>query len=221
MIALPRYCSGLAFVTAGLLIAMFVISAITGVNQQYFESVHAHADYEAAMLNGEGSLRILLVIDALFIAAYWLLGIFLVRALWSDDRKFLLALSVACISVTAVLDVIENSEFLMFMESLGNAMKIPEGEIQSLAVMSAVKWHLAYFAFLFLGFAFPQTTSLERAASFMMKFIQFPVGILVFVIPASPALVLAHLFRLVVLLVLLAMLALAASKWQRNVTYSS
>ena len=89
------------------------ISLITGVNQQY-EVVDSYATYEKALREGEGILRMLLTIDGLFIASYWLLGI-LVLALWQDNRRFW-TLSVACISTTALLDIIENSEFVMFME---------------------------------------------------------------------------------------------------------
>lgn len=206
-----------ALLTAGLLISMFVISLITGVNQQYIETVHALADYESALIHGESTLRLILTLDGLFIASYWLLGIFLVLALWKEERKLLLALSVACISVTAILDIIENSEFLMFMESLHNDLAIEGSDLQELMVTSSVKWYFAYFAFLFLGFAFPNDTAAERAASFLMKFIVLPSGILVFTIPASPALFAAHIMRLFVLLALLFLLARVAHIWRRNV----
>ena len=152
MITYPRYISGFAISTALLLISMFVISLITGVNQQYIETIHALPDYENALRNGESILRVILTIDGLFIASYWLLGIFLGIHLWNDNRKLLLALSVACISVTAILDVIENSEFLMFMESLRNDLTLEGSSIQHLMVTSSVKWYFAHFAFLFLGF---------------------------------------------------------------------
>lgn len=192
---------------------MFVISLITGVNQQYIETVHSLTDYENAIRQGEGILRVILAIDGLFIASYWMLGIFLVVSLWKEDRKLLLSLSVACISVTAILDIIENSEFLMFMESLRNELPIGGSSIQNLMVMSSVKWYFAYFAFLFLGFAFPVNTSTERNAAFLMKYIQLPVGILVFTIPVSPALFAAHLVRLAILLTILFLLAKVTRKW--------
>lgn len=211
---MPRYVSAFAIVTALLLITMFVISLITGVNQQYIETVHSVTDYENAIRQGEGILRVILAIDGLFIASYWLLGIFLVLALWNDERKFLLALSVACISATAILDVIENSGFLMYMESLRNGLTIEGSSIQHLMVTSSVKWYFAYFAFLFLGFAFPVRTQSERGASFLMKYIQLPVGILVFTIPASTALFAAHLTRFGVLIALMVLVAAVARKWK-------
>jgi len=217
----PRYISASAISTAVLLVAMFTISFITGVNQQYFEGVDSYDVYTNALLKGEDILRILLTIDGLFIASYWLLGIFLVLTLWRDDRKFLLALSVACISGTALLDLIENSEFIMFMESLNKDLLIDHERIQKLMVAGSVKWYLAYFAFLFLGFGFPTETNTEQTASFIMKFVLLPVGILVFTIPASKALLFAHLARFALLVVLLILIALIAGKWSKNVVRSS
>jgi uncharacterized membrane protein len=217
----PRYISAIAYSTAILLIAMFSISFVTGVNQQYFEGVDSYDVYTNALLKGENILRILLTIDGLFIASYWLLGIFLVLALWRDDRKFLLALSVACISGTAILDLVENSEFIMFMESLHKNLTIDHEHIQKLMVAGLVKWYLAYFAFLFLGFAFPTETNMEKTAAFIMKFVLLPVGILVFTIPASKALLFAHLSRFGFLVVLLILIGLIAGKWSKNVVRSS
>ncbi len=217
----PRYISVIAISTAVLLIAMFTISFYTGVNQQYFEGVDSYDVYTKALQEGESILRILLTIDGLFIAAYWLLGIFLTLNLWRDDRKFLLALSVACISGTALLDLIENSAFIMFMESLHKDLSIDHASIQGLMVAGSVKWSLAYFAFLFLGLVFPSETKTEQTAAFLMKFVLLPVGILVFTIPASKALLFAHLARFGVLVVLLILVALIARKWSKNVVHSS
>lgn len=216
-----QHISASAISTTVLLVAMFSISLITGVNQQYFETVDSYTAYLDALRSGDSVLRVLLTIDGLFIASYWLLGIFLVLALWRDDRRFLLALSVACISITAILDLMENSEFIMFMESLKSELAIPPSDIQKVMVMGLVKWALAYFAFLFLGFVFPLTTKTERAAAFIMKFVLLPIGILVFTLPASPALLYAHLARFVLLVVLLLLIATSARNWGKNVVRSS
>ena len=133
---------------------MFAISLATGVNQQYIETVHSLVDYEKALSAGEKILRVILTIDGLFIASYWLLGIFLAIAIWKEERRIWLVLSVACISATAILDIIENSEFMMFIESLRNSLVIESENVQSVMVVSSVKWYLAYFAFLFLGTQF-------------------------------------------------------------------
>lgn len=216
-----QHISASAISTTVLLMVMFSISLITGVNQQYFESVDSYTNYLDALRSGDAILRILLTIDGLFIASYWLLGIFLVLALWRDDRKFLLALSVACISITAILDLMENSKFIMFLESLKSDLAVQPSDIQRIMVAGLVKWATAYFAFLFLGFAFPQTTKAERTAAFIMKFVLLPIGILVFTLPASPALLYAHLARFGLLVVLLLLIATSARKWGKNVVRSS
>lgn len=206
----------LSVLTALLLISMFVISLITGVNQQYIETVHALADYERALMHGDHLLRVILIIDGLFIACYWLLGIFLMLALWNDGTKFLLAISTACISGTALLDVVENSTFMMFIESLTNNLSLEAESVQQLTVISSVKWYLAYFAFLFLGLSFPDESKSQRIVSFLMKFVLLPLGLLVFMIPASPALLIAHLLRFGVLIVVLFMLASVAKQWEQK-----
>ena len=88
-------------------------------------------------------------------------------------------------------------------------------------VAGLVKWYLAYFAFLFLGFVFPSETKTEKVAAFLMKFVLLPIGILVFTIPASKYLLLAHLARFGVLVILLLLIALIAGKWNKNVVRSS
>lgn len=216
-----RYITPVAIATLLLLVWMFSISLATGVNQQYIEVVQSHDEYLAALTNGEHWLRAILAIDGLFIASYWLLGIFLALVLWREDRKFFLALSVACISATAILDVIENSEFLMYIESLRHALTIDPENIQTLMVMSSVKWHFAYFAFLFLGFAFSQASAMERYASGLMKFALLPVGILVHTLPASGWLLAAHLLRFGLLALILILLAVIASRWRTNVAHPS
>lgn len=214
-----RHIAGFSIATLALLVAMFIISLLTGVSQQYIEVVQTYIDYEKALRQGEGTLRIILAIDGLFIASYWLLGIFLVLALWKEERKLLLALSAFCITATAVLDIVENSEFLMFLESLAKDLPIDVAGIQQLMVTSTVKWNFAYFAFLFLGFVFPTGTSVERTAALFMRYVQLPVGILVHTLPASAWLLAAHLARFGVLVLLLALLAVIAGKWkQRSAT---
>jgi hypothetical protein len=211
-----RHIPPFAIATGVLLMMMFTISLITGVNQQFIEVVQPYEAYMAALINGENWLRLILAMDGLFIASYWLLGIWLTLTLWQDHLRFFLALSVGCISATAVLDVVENNEFLMYMDSLHHALAINPQNIQTLMVMSAMKWHFAYFAFLFLGFAFPQKSLQEKLAAGLMKYALFPVGILVHVLPASSWLVVMHLARFGLLAGILILLTLIARKWIAN-----
>jgi hypothetical protein len=216
-----RHIPPLAMATGALLVMMFTISLFTGVNQQFIEVVQPYEAYIAALTSGENWLRVILTIDGLFIAAYWLLGIFLALTLWRDDRKLLLALSVAGISATAILDIIENNEFLMYLESLRHTLAIDPERIQTLMVMSAVKWHFAYFAFLFLGFAFPQETAKEKLTAGLMRYVLLPAGIVVHTLPASFWLLAAHLLRFGLLVAILLLLAGIARKWSTNVLRTS
>jgi hypothetical protein len=211
-----RYIFPLSIITAVLMAFMLGISWVTGVNQQYFEMLHPLTEYEKVLGDGESILRIILTLDFIFIGAYWLLGIYLVLALWNENKRLLLSLSVACISVTAILDVIENNQFLVFIDSIGQGIPILAASVQTQVVYSSVKWQFAYFAFLFFGFAFPARTAVEQTGGFIMKYIQLPLGFLVYTIPASTLLVTAHLARFGMLLLLILLLGVSARNWMKE-----
>jgi hypothetical protein len=176
----------LSSLAAALVCAMLALYVATGVGQDALQFVHPPAAYAALLLQAPDALRALLGLDNLFLTTYAAVFVLLARQLHARGAPALpLAVGTAAMLATAVLDLLENMNFLALLAAaeLGHVPDVLAVHWQ--VVESGVKFHLSYLGLVLLGLAFPRTRTSERVLAGLLLFVQAPVGIAIHVAPPA------------------------------------
>jgi hypothetical protein len=169
-----------------LLAAMLSISMLAGVTQQAFEFVQPPGQYAAELIRFAAPLRIILSFDNLFIAAYVLGTFFFCRMLKErQSDATLLNITVALVAAGGLLDLAENLHILAMLSGALQNIALSAGQIELQSVLSALKWHLAYTAFVIIGIAFKPKNLPEKLFVASLIVVQMPVGIFVYTAPSD------------------------------------
>ena len=97
--------------------------------------------------------------------------------------------------------------FLSMISMAQQALPLSAGEIEFQVWESLLKFHASYLGLLLLGLALPTHTATRRLLSFLLRWVQWPVGLLIYITPASlakPLVMVRFSFFLVSLLLLAA-----------------
>lgn len=192
---------------AALVLAMFLTFAVTGIGQDPLQYVHPPAEYLQILLRNPPVLKASIGLDNGFIATYSTMFLVILAALWPTSRtRLLLAAAMGLLGLSAFLDLAENMHFLAMISAAQQGLAIGEPEIGAQVVESLVKFHISYIGLFLLGHALPAATRLERFFCFLLKWVQLPVGMLIYIVPSALALplVLTRFTFFFVALVLLA-----------------
>lgn len=178
---LLRRSSALAAV---FVVIMFAIFLATGVGQESLQVVRAPAEYLAKLLANPSALTLTLYADDAFILFYVtvFLSVAVVRWPARASRPWMIAAAVLLFT-TGLLDLLENLDFVVLLKNAQLGLGPDTERIASRVGASLLKFHVSYLGLWFLGHALPTTTRLEKALVFALRWVQWPVGFAVALVP--------------------------------------
>lgn len=176
--------SRLALAAAIVVLLMFGIFVATGIGQDPLQYVHAPADYQAILLRNPPVLRFVIGLDNLFIVLYSSMFLVMAACLWGrTGSRTLLVAAFGLLAASGLLDLLENMHFLTLLSLAGQGLAISLAQIALQMWESLVKFHVSYLGLFLLGFVLPMNTRLERALCFALRWVQLPVGLLIYLVP--------------------------------------
>ncbi len=186
--ALERALRNFALLAGALVLCMLAIYVVTGIGQDPLQYVRPAVDYESVLLRNPPVLRAAIGLDNLFAVAYSAVFVLWGSLLWRGDApRGLLLAGLALMLTTGLLDLLENFHFLAMLAGAEQGHAPAEGEIGWQAVQSMFKFHVSYLGLLLLGLALPRAGLRQRALSALMVFVQWPVGVAIYVLPQATA----------------------------------
>lgn len=169
---------------AALVLAMLVLFIVTGIGQDPLQYVHPVAEYNALLLGSPALLRTAVGLDNAFIVLYGAVFVLLLIQQWPRAAvRPLLVMALALLMGVVLLDITENMHFLAMLAAAEQGQVPQQGQIVGQAVESMVKFQLSYGGLFLLGCALPRDTAARRALVRLMLWVQWPVGIAIYVVP--------------------------------------
>jgi hypothetical protein len=163
---------------------MFSIFLFTGIGQDPLQFVHAPQEYLAILLRNPPVLQFSIGLDNLFIVLYSGMFLTVCISLWNVvESKALLAVSCALLGLAGMLDLIENMHFMTLIAAAKQGLDIGASQIELQVWESLLKFHVSYLGLFLMGFALPNKTWLENALCFALRWVQLPVGLLIYLVP--------------------------------------
>lgn len=206
---LPALVRQLALVAATLVLAMFGIYLFSGIGQDPLQFVHPPQQYSAILLRNPSMLKLAIGLDNLFIVFYSSLFLLVAVSLWQRTAsRGLLLTAFGLLAAVGVLDLLENMHFLTMLAAATQGMDISLTQIELQAWESQLKFHISYIGLFLLGYVLPSETRLERALCLSLRWLQLPVGVLIYITPTEIAVPLVMVRFSFFLLALLAISAI-------------
>lgn len=185
---IPLLVSSLALAAAGIVLGMIITFAVTGVGQDALQFFHPPAEYLAILLRKPAALRFTLGLDNLFITLYVSMFLCLWAALWNHAKtRMLLAAGCGMLVFSGLLDLLENMHFLTMLAAAEQEVNIGATQIELQVWESLVKFHTSYLGLFLLSFALPNEGAIGKALCFALRWIQLPVGLLIYLTPREIA----------------------------------
>ena len=176
--------SNFALAAALTVLAMFSIFLVTGIGQDPLQFVHSPQEYLGILLFNPPILQFAIGLDNLFIMLYSAMFLTLGISLWGVvESKALLATSCGLLGLAGVLDLCENMHFMTMISAAEQGLGIGPTQIELQVWESLLKFHVSYLGLFLMGFALPNKTNLETALCFALRWIQLPVGLLIYLVP--------------------------------------
>lgn len=176
--------------TAGAVAALLVVSmlglfVLTGVGQDALQWTKPTADYAQALLANPAALRAGIGLDDAFILFYSLLFAAQAALLWrAGAPRALVAGFILFEGLTALFDLAENMHFLTMLAGAELGQPPGAAEISAQVWESLLKFHVSYVGLAMLGWAMPVKSRLAAALAFVLRWVQWPIGV---AIPVGPA----------------------------------
>jgi hypothetical protein len=180
-----------ALLAGALVVGMLAIFIFTGIGQDPLQYVHPAADYMRLLLRDPSLLRATIGLDNLFIMAYSTVFVLMACLLWRSNGpgapRVLVVTALSLLVLLGLLDMIENFHFLAMLSGAEQGLPPSDGEIRWQAVESMFKFHVSYLGLLLLGLALPRADRRQRVLAGLLVFVQWPVGVGIYVLPGSLA----------------------------------
>jgi len=154
-----RIAIALAAASSAVLLAMVVVSLVTGASQEAHEWYQPPAAYAASLLARPGPLRLIFGLDIGFLVLYAAFFAALAGHLRALGRPFV-TLALGAMLGTAVLDIVEDHHILTLLAVAEAGRPIDDGAIVFQQVLSATKFSISYLALVLFGLAVPRDTRL-------------------------------------------------------------
>lgn len=185
---LTAMTSRLALAAAAMVGAMFTIFVFTGIGQDPLQYIHPSSGYTEIALRNPPMLRTAIGLDNAFIVLYSSMFLVLCVSLWDRAQsRALLITAVGLLALTGLMDLFENMHFLTIIASALQGLTIGQDQIVMQVWESLVKFHVSYLGLFLLGYSLPNETTLEKVLCFSLRWIQLPVGLLIYLTPESIA----------------------------------
>jgi hypothetical protein len=186
--ALNRTLAALSFLAAAIVLVMVAAILATGFfSQEFFElgpSPALVADQLREPLHALG-LRINLGLDNFFIVVYSAFFVLLAVRLRGLLTPVTIAVALAALLLTALLDAIENHHILLMLHDFQHGAAISAEELQWQMVVSNLKFHASYVGAFLFAFGFYRLGGLARVIAFLLWFGYVPLGMITFVVPVE------------------------------------
>jgi hypothetical protein len=154
-----RLAIPLAAASAAVLVAMTILSMVTGATQEAHEWYQPPTAYAAGLLAHPGALRAVFGLDVGFLVLYTAFFAALADHLARLGRPFAW-LALGAMIGTAVLDIVENHHILSLLTVAEAGRSIDDGALVFQQTLSSTKFTLSYIALVLFGLAIPRDTRL-------------------------------------------------------------
>jgi hypothetical protein len=193
--SLRRSTIMLGVLAGSLALVLLSLALATHGSQGMFQLNRPAAEYSALLLNRAAPLRIDLAVDFIYICVYAAFFVKLASVLPALRQQtgnehapsVSSAVWVSALLATALLDALENTHILAMLSSAEHGVPIPQDAIVWQAVESQMKFLFSYFGLFLLSFYVPAESLFERGFAFVLRWVQAPVGIAIFVLPLEAA----------------------------------
>jgi hypothetical protein len=186
--ALNRILAALSFLAAAIVLVMVAAILATGFfSQEFFElgpSPAQVADQLHEPLHELG-LRINLGLDNFFIVVYSAFFVLLAVRLRGLLSPVTIAVALAALLLTALLDVIENHHILLMLHDFQHGAAITAEELQWQMVVSNLKFHASYVGAFLFAFGFYRLGGLGRVIAWLLWLGYVPLGMITFAVPVE------------------------------------
>lgn len=187
----PSIIRATAFIGAALVLAQISVFFVTGVGQDPLQFYHAPAEYMQLLLKNPSALRAVMAFDNTFAITFSALFVALAAITSkSSAPSWLVRSTHALLLLLGLLDMTENFHFMTMLQAAEHGIAPSAGEISFQIWESLFKFHVGYLGVLLLSFVLPQRTAGERALIFAARWVNVPVGVLVYCFPQPLATVL-------------------------------
>jgi hypothetical protein len=188
IMALNRILAALAFLAAAIVLVMVAAILATGFfSQEFFELAPSPA-FVADQLREPAhtlGLRINLGLDNLFIVVYSAFFVFLAVRLRTLLSPAIVAVALAALLLTAILDAVENHHILLMLHDFQHGAPISADELQWQMLVSNLKFHASYVGAFLFAFGFYRLGGLARVIAALVWFGYVPLGMITFVVPVE------------------------------------
>jgi hypothetical protein len=150
------------------LIAMLIITSVTGVSQETFEIVRAPDVYADGLAAHAGALRLLFAIDAAFLVIYAAAFVGFGHHIATPRNRWFVAIGVGALLATALLDMTEDHHILAMVYGVEAGVRPSAGEIVFEHALSQVKFNVSYLGLVLLGLAVPRDAWAGRALALLL-----------------------------------------------------
>ncbi len=183
----------LALLSGSLAAVLLLLALATHGSQGMFQLNRPVAEYTELLLARATELRIDLAIDFLYLCAYATFFVLLAPTLRSLNRDtatepvFLKSSNiwVGALLMTALLDATENAHILSMLNAAEKGIPLSSDGIAWQAAESQVKFVSSYFGLFLLSFCLPCESLIEKSFVLVLRWIQAPIGVAIFVLPAD------------------------------------
>jgi hypothetical protein len=173
-----------AYLAAALVLAQIVMFFATGVGQDPLQFQHSPSEYMELLLHNPSALRAVLALDNTFAITFSVLFVALARVSdTSSAPTWLIRAAHGLLLLLGLLDLGENMHFMSMLQAAEQGIAPTSTEISIQVWESLFKFHVGYLGVLLLSFALPMHTAGERALAFAMRWVNVPVGVLIYCVP--------------------------------------
>ena len=178
----------LAFAAAVMVLLMLGIYITQGIGQDPLQYIHTPQEYSAILLKNPPVLRAAIGLDNVFIVLYSSMFLAMGATLWQRSRsKPLLTAALVLLGLSGALDLLENMHFLSMIATAMQGMDVSQTHIEIQVWESLVKFHVSYLGLFLLGFAVPTGNMAEKALAIALRWVQLPIGMLIYLVPPELA----------------------------------
>lgn len=187
--ALNRILAALAFLAAAIVLVMVAAILATGFfSQEFFELAPSPVSVADQLRNQPLhtlGLRINLGLDNLFIVVYSAFFVFLAVRLRTLLSPAIIAVALAALLLTALLDAVENHHIMLMLHDFQHGAPVSADELQWQMLVSNLKFHASYVGAFLFAFGFYRLGGLGRVIAWLLWFGYVPLGMITFVVPVE------------------------------------